>query len=234
MKNCPIPTELIVNSHYYLPVYKHEKEWKYININSWFDCIYYTYQKVNKVSDKTKLCSIDIGCKNFLSIYGLDGTCYKLKSDYQILDDILRDTSMAYEIKDIIIKKMIEELHVRSAKFICKNFNIIYIGYVNNEGKIDSKKMPNIEDNLLKILGHNDFLRTLQKYAKKFKKTLRIVDESFTSVQCTNCAMFHTYTRIYTPDDSERRKLCCKYCNVVVCRDCGASRSILIKNEHRF
>lgn len=236
MKNCPISKELIINSQYYLPIYKNENEWKYINIDSWFDCIYYTYKKelnTNK-SSKTKICSIDIGCKNFLSIYGLDGTCYKLKSNYKIIDDILRNNYIPYEIKDRMIKQLIHELHEKSATFICKNFNIIYIGYVNNEGNINSRKMNSIEDNLLKILCHNDFLRILKNKCVKLKKTLRIVDESFTSVQCANCAMFHKYERIFSNDDSERRKLHCKYCNIELCRDLNASKNILIKNEHKF
>jgi len=242
MKNSPIAKELIINSQYYLPIYKNENEWKYININSWFDCIYYTYKKelydINNTricsSSKTKICSIDIGCKNFLSIYGLDGTCYKLKSNYKIIDDILKNDTIQNDVKNIMIKQLINELHIKSATFICKNFNIIYIGYVNNEGNIDSNKMNSIEDNLLKILCHNDFLRVLKKRCKKLKKTLRIVDESFTSVQCTNCAMFHKYERIFSNDDSERRKLHCKYCDVQLCRDLNASKNILIKNEHKF
>ncbi len=236
MKNSPIAKELIINSQYYLPIYKNENEWKYININSWFDCIYYTYKKeinTNK-NYKTKICSIDIGCKNFLSIYGLDGTCYKLKSNYKIIDDILKNSTINNETKNDMIKQLINELHIKSATFICKNFNIIYIGYVNNEGNIDSNKMSSIEDNLLKILCHNNFLRVLKNKCKKLKKTLRIVDESFTSVQCTNCAMFHKYERIFSDDDSERRKLHCKYCDVQLCRDLNASKNILIKNEHKF
>lgn len=236
MKNCPISKDLIINSQYYLPIYKNENEWKFINIDSWFDCIYYTYKKeinINK-SNKTKICSIDIGCKNFLSIYGLDGTCYKLKSNYKIIDDILRNNQLSNEIKNNKIKDLINELHHKSATFISKNFNIIYIGYVNNEGNIDASKMPSIEDNLLKILCHNDFLRVLKKKCTKSKKILRIVDESFTSVQCANCAMFHKYERIYSDNDSERRKLHCKYCDIQLCRDLNASKNILIKNEHKF
>ena len=236
MKNSPIAKELIINSQYYLPIYKNENKWKYININSWFDCIYYTYKKEinNNKTYKTKICSIDIGCKNFLSIYGLDGTCYKLKSNYKIIDDILKNSTINNETKNDMIKQLINELHYKSATFICKNFNIIYIGYVNNEGNIDSNKMSSIEDNLLKILCHNNFLRVLKNKCKKLKKTLRIVDESFTSVQCTNCAMFHKYERIFSDDDSERRKLHCKYCDVQLCRDLNASKNILIKNEHEF
>lgn len=236
MKNSPIAKELIINSQYYLPIYKNENKWKYININSWFDCIYYTYKKEinNNKTYKTKICSIDIGCKNFLSIYGLDGTCYKLKSNYKIIDDILKNSTINNETKNDMIKQLINELHYKSATFICKNFNIIYIGYVNNEGNIDSNKMSSIEDNLLKILCHNNFLRVLKNKCKKLKKTLRIVDESFTSVQCTNCAMFHKYERIFSDDDSERRKLHCKYCDVQLCRDLNASKNILIKNEHKF
>lgn len=240
MKNCPIAKDLILNSQYYLPIYKNENEWKFISINSWFDCIYYTYKKeldYNKyehIRNKTKICSIDIGCKNFLSIYGLDGTCYKLKSNYKIIDDILKNNEIIYNIKDMMIKQLINELHIKSAKFICKNFNIIYIGYVNNEGCIDSRNMLSIDDNLLKLLCHNDFLRILKKTCSKLKKTLRIVDESFTSVQCANCAMFHKYDRIFSDNDSERRKLHCKYCNVELCRDLNASKNILIKNEKYF
>ena len=127
MKNCPISKELIINSEYYLPIYKNENEWKYININSWFDCIYYTYKKeinTNKTY-KTKVCSIDIGCKNFLSIYGLDGTCYKLKSNYKIIDDILKNSTINNEIKNDMIKQLINELHYKSATFIMKEISIL-------------------------------------------------------------------------------------------------------------
>lgn len=225
----PICKELIKNSNYYLPIFKNEKEFKKINMNTWVDFIYYKYDRFNV---KNNICSIDIGAKNFISLYGVTGTCFKIKSDYKIIDDILKNNSLSYDYKDSLITELINELHIKSAKFICNNYDIIYIGFVNNKGNINSREMETIEDNLLKILCHTDFLDTLKKYAKKYKKELNIVDESFTSKHCSKCGESNKFERILNPDDSERRKYICKYCGFIADRDLNASRLILIKNEH--
>lgn len=225
----PISKELIKQSNYYLPNFKNEKEFKRINMNTWAEFMYYKYDRFNV---KNNICSIDIGTKNFISLYGVTGTCFKIKSDYKIIDDILQDKNISYEDKDSLITKLIVELHEKSAKFICNNYDIIYVGYVNNKGNINSREMETIEDNLLKILCHTEFLDTLKFYAKKYKKELKIVDESFTSKQCSSCGEFNKFERIIDPDDSERRKYICKYCGFTADRDLNASRSILIKNEH--
>ncbi len=225
----PICKELIKKSNHYLPNFKNEKEFKKINMNTWADFIYYTYTKV-KLEKNT--CSIDIGCKNFISLYSLNGTCFKIKSDYKIIDNILKNNELDYDIKDSLITNLIDELHEKSAKFICNNYDIIYIGYVNNKGNINSREMINIKDNLLKLLCHTNFLNTLKFYAKKYKKELKIVDESFTSKYCSRCGESNNFERILDPDDSERRKYICKYCGFLADRDINAARSILIKNEH--
>ena len=229
MTQYPICKELIKNSKYYLPNFKNEKEFKKINMNTWADFMYYTYTKV-KLAKTT--CSIDIGVKSFISLYSLNGTCVKIKSDYKIIDDILKDNNISYDIKDSLIAGLINELHIKAAKFICNNYDIIYVGYVNNKGNINSREMKNIEDNLLKILCHTDFLDTLRYYAKKYKRELKIVDESFTSKYCSRCGESNKFERILDPDDSERRKYICKHCGFTADRDLNASRSILIKNEH--
>lgn len=162
----------------------------------------------------------------------MSGTCFKIKSDYKIIDDVLQDNTISYDTKDYLINKLIIELHDKSARFICNQYDIIYIGFVNNKGYINSREMPNIKDNLLKILCHTDFLDILKFYADKYKKELKIVDESFTSKYCSKCGESNNFERILDIDDSERRKYICKYCSFVSCRDLNASRLILIKNEH--
>jgi len=235
MKNTPIDKDLILNSTYYKPVFKNEHEWKHINTKSWYDCLYYTYHTSNKSrSEKVKKCAIDIGAKVFLSVYGTLGTCYKLKSDYKLIDDIIKCKHINHMVKNIMIEYLMNEMHTKAATFICNNFDIIYIGYVNNNMDIKTETMIGVKDNLLKILGYNQFLITLRKCAKKYKKTLRIVDESYTSVQCTSCGEKNVFTRIIFGNDFERRKYTCNYCNYEGCRDVSASRSILIKNEHYF
>mgnify|MGYP001574470081 CR=1 FL=1 len=230
VRQLPIEKELITQSKYYLPTFKNENEFKKLDLDTWFDFIYFKYDKfkINK-----NICSIDIGCKNFISMYSLHGTCFKIKSDYKIIDNILKDNSLSYDVKDSLITDLINELHKKAAKFICNQYEIIYVGFVNNKGGINSRKMQNIEDNLLKILGHTEFLKTLKFYAKKYKRDLKIVDESFTSGACSCCGEYNKFERLFDEDDSERRKYTCKFCGFVSCRDLGACRNILIKNENK-
>ncbi len=231
-KNAPIDKDLIINSKYYVPHFINEKEWTIINIFNprWFKIISYNY----KIQNINKTCSIDIGCKNFITLYGLDGLCYKIKSDYYIIDRILKSKKFSYNEKDNKIKKLINDLHTISADFICKQYDIIYVGLVTNKGNINSKNMKSIEDNLLKIVSHKEFLDILTHYAFIYNKEIRIVEESYTSVQCGVCGEKNKFTRIYDIDDSERRKYTCLFCHNDFCRDLNASRNILIKNENYF
>lgn len=231
MKQSRIPTDLIKNSTYFIPTYINESEWDSINLNTWFDCIYYNYN-INERFNR-KVCSIDIGCMNFISLYGINGECYKIKSDYQKINKILKNNKYDSNRKNVLIMNLINELHTKTSKFICSKYDIIYIGYVNNSGEINSDKMTDIYDNLLKILHHNNFLIKLEKICKKYKKELKIVDESFTSVTCTSCGELNKFKRMWLDDCSDRRRYICEYCNVVTCRDISASRNILIKNEFK-
>lgn len=233
-KNLPIDKELIINSKYYIPYFTNEHEWNIINILNprWFKILSYNY-KINSQS-KLKTCSIDIGCKNFITLYGLDGICYKIKSDYIIIDKILKSKKFTNFEKDTKIKKLINDLHTISAEFICQQYDIIYVGLVTNKGDINSKLLKSIDDNLLKIVSHKEFLEIFTKYANIYKKEIRIVEESYTSVQCGVCGEKNKFIRIYNNDDSERRRYTCLFCHNNFCRDLNASRNILIKNENKF
>lgn len=234
IKNKPIDKEIIKSCNYYIPYFKNEKYWKKIKNKSWFNILYYNYKLSKKIYQTSNVCSIDVGCKNFISLYGLDGICYKIKSDYSIIDTILQNNKLEYKVKDKIIKSLIDELHISSAKLICSKYDIIYVGLVNNKGNINSKKMNTIEDNLLKIVSHKEFLDTLLEIASLYDKRIKIVEESFTSVQCGVCGEFNKFGRIVNNDDSERRKYTCKYCNNEFCRDINAARNILIKNQKKI
>ncbi len=227
-KNCPINQSLIINCTYYVPHYTNEKNWSIINQTEWLKILEYNY--IN--NQNSNICSIDIGCKNFISLYGLDGFCYKIKSDFSIIDSILQNNNLSYNEKDRQIIKLINDLHVISAEIICRRYDIIYVGLVNNKGNINSKLMESIEDNLLKIISHKEFLDVLKKCADKYNKKIKIVEESYTSVQCGVCGNKNKFNRIFVDDDSERRKYTCKYCTSEFCRDLNAARNILIKNEH--
>ena len=71
----------------------------------------------------------------------------------------------------------------------------------------------------------------LSKSLLSDNKEIKIVEESYTSVQCGVCAEFNKFGRIFSDDDSERRKYSCKHCYSEFCRDINAARNIIIKNE---
>jgi len=225
----PIDKVLIKQSKLFIPYYKNEKYWNKINLSSWFDCIVYKYD-VPENNIKKNICSIDIGAMNFVSIYSPDGLCYKVKTKKEKLDKVLSNKNITLIQKETKIKNLINDLHIKTINLICKNFNTIYIGQICSVDCTNFQKINTIEDNLVKVLCHNQFLNSLKKYANKKNKKLYIVDESFTSKTCAKCGELNKFERIQFADDSDRRKYICKYCNNILCRDLNAAYLILIKN----
>lgn len=227
----PVDKDLIVKykEKLYVPYFITEDCWQNENTNSWFRCLKYTYD--NDTNFNKSLCGVDIGCKNFITLYGANGLCYRIVVDEQKINNILINKNISYAKKDKKIKNLINELHIKTAILICRNFHHIYIGQTYTVDKIDSKSMKSTVDNLSSILSHNRFLKILYKYAKKTKKNINIVDESFTSKHCGECGELKSkFNRIMYGDDSERRKYICDFCNAVLHRDVNAARIIIIKN----
>jgi transposase len=223
----PIDKSLIKNSKYFIPYYKNEKYWNKINVSSWFDCIKYNY---NIPNNDNNTCSIDIGTANFISLYSPRGECYKIKINKNKLENIFKNTDLSPQKKEQKIKNLIYELHIKTINLICDNFDIIYIGQICSVDCTDFQKIDTIEDNLVKVLCHNQFLTLLQKHANEKNKQLHIVDESFTSKTCSKCGELNNFKRMQFESDSERRKYMCKYCDSILCRDVNAAYLILIKN----
>lgn len=227
----PIDKNLIkkYKNKLFLPYFIKENKWKVLNTHSWFTCLYYKYNVKNRLYNG--LCGIDIGCKNFLTIYGSNGICYRIIADEEKLDNILKNNQLTYEKKDKKITNMINDLHIQSSRLICNSFQNIYIGQIHTKDLIDSKNMKTTHDNLTRILSHNKFLQILTKFAMKRTKNLHIVDESFTSKHCGVCGEIkHKFKRIQFGTDSERRKYICEFCGTILHRDINASRLIIIKN----
>lgn len=229
----PINKELIIKyrEKLYIPYFIPEYYWEYENTNSWFKCLKYKYN--NDIDFDKSLCGVDIGCKNFITLYGANGLCYRIVVNEEKINNILIDNNLSYAQKDTKIRNLIYELHIKTAILICKNFQYIYIGQTYTVDKIDSKSMETTKDNLSSILSHNRFLKILYKYATKTKKNIYIVDESFTSKHCGVCGeLKNKFKRVQFGDDSERRKYICDFCNAVLHRDVNAARIIIIKNIH--
>lgn len=230
-KQRPIDKKLIkqYQNKLFIPYFIEEEKWIKINTHSWFDCLIYKYKIKKRIYHN--LCGIDIGCKNFLTIYGSNGVCYRIIANEEKIDKILQSNDLTYLEKDQKIYNMINDLHIQSARLICNSFRNIYVGQIHTKDNIDSKNMKTITDNLTSILLHNKFLQILTKFAIKKKRNLHIVDESFTSKHCGICGEIkHKFKRIQFGTDSERRQYICEFCGNILHRDINASRLIIIKN----
>lgn len=231
-KQQPINKNIIrnLNNKLFIPYLINENKWKEIYTHSWFKCLIYKYNIKNK--NNSGICGIDIGCKNFVTIYSPSGICFRIIVNKLKINNILKNKNITYEQKDKRINNLINELHIQTSRLICNYFQEIYIGQIYSKDEINSKKFKTTRDNLKPILSHNKFLNILQNFSNKYKKKLYIVDESFTSKHCGNCGeLKNKFKRIKDGNDSDRRKFICDFCNYKLHRDINAARLIIIKNK---
>lgn len=110
-------------------------------------------------------------------------------------------------------------MHSKTALFLCKNFDTILIPeYKTKELAENLSRLVN-RSNL--ALSHYSFRTRLMHTAKRLKRKVHIVPESYTSLTCTNCG--HVNTR------NSDEFLTCTSCNVRMHRDIRGSRNIWLK-----
>lgn len=194
-------------------------------------------KKQTVTTEKYDICSIDGGLKTFLTVYNPEKECMKIMNrDNKIKLTRLVNKKIALEklertrnIKLAILrnnKKIannVQELHYKSALYLCRNFNIIYLGKLSTQCIIKSKTLSTFDKHFALALSHYSFYQILKNKCNEFDKTLHYVDESYTSKTCGYCGELYDVgvSRIYN----------CSKCNNVYDRDMNAARNILIKNE---
>ncbi len=149
------------------------------------------------------------------------------------------------------IKGYVNEVHKKSAKYLCENYNNILIPEFKtkpmiskNQIRIENEKIKKIQDkekakNELKILNkkiklssnikfvlsmqsHYKFKEYLKATAKRYRTFVHEVDESYTSQCCTMCGIL---SKTY---DNKRVKTC--VCGCKLDRDLNGSRNIYLKS----
>jgi putative transposase len=149
------------------------------------------------------------------------------------------------------IKGYVNEVHKKSAKYLCENYSNILLPefktkpmiskyeiknrtnkikeLTKEEGKKELrllKKKIRLSNNVkfvLSMQSHYKFKEYLKATAKRYRTNIYEVDESFTSQCCTMCGML---SKDY---DIERLKTC-KACKYKIDRDENGSRNIYIKS----
>ncbi len=251
VRECKLQYDTILKKYYLLVVFDRKKNAKLL---------------------REKFVACDPGEKNFLSIYSnkkianlgtnmrekilaykkqiskLQSKVNKKKKNKKKIQKHLIKTMRCLEKK---IKNYANEIHKKSARYLCLNFENILIpkfgtkNMISNKIKVEKNekinKLPDGEEKkqkrkefrkenklskkikyVLQHQSHYRFREYLMHYAKRYRSTVLIVDESYTSVCCTNCG---TQSNNY---DSKRIKECIN-CKKKIDRDENGSRNIFIK-----
>ncbi len=149
------------------------------------------------------------------------------------------------------IKGYVNEVHKKSAKFLCENYKNILIPEFKtkpiiskNRIKIENERIKNIKDKIkarielrelnkkiklssnvkfvLSMQSHYKFKEYLKATAKRYRTIVHDVDESYTSQCCTMCGIL---SKTY---DNNRVKNC--VCGTKIDRDTNGSRNIYLKS----
>ena len=126
------------------------------------------------------------------------------------------------------IKGYVNEIHKKSAKYLCENYDKILIPTFGTQGMLKNYNENNKKNNLPKSVkyvlqrqSHYKFKMYLKAMAKRYRVEVMDVEEAYTSKVCTYCG---TMGDEYTKD---RIKIC--KCTNKVDRDINGSRNILLK-----
>jgi len=233
---------------------------------------FYVVHKMDKIiiNDREKVVALDPGEKIFQNFYALKETgkfgenmrdkirplmrkiskIQKLSSESKIKTQKIKYTKIINRYYRRI-KGYVNEIHKKTANYLCKNYENILIPIFKTKPLISNKKAQNErarigkitdeeqkkEENkkfnkslqmsdevkfVLSMQSHYRFKEYLKSCAKKYRTNVYEIDESFTSQACTKCG---NLSKEY---DNKRVKQC--KCGYKIDRDMNGSRNILLKN----
>ena len=191
---------------------------------------------ITNSTERFEVCGIDPGLKTFLTIYNPEKECIKIMNrdtTTKLTRLINKKIALTKLDRTKIIKRAIlrnnrrihnnvKELHYKSARFLCQNYNKIYLGKLSTQSIVKGK-LTSFDKHFAHALSHFTFSQVLENKCKEFEKILYYVDESYTSKTCGNCGSLYDVklSRVYS----------CANCSQNYDRDMNAARNILIKNE---
>ena len=194
-------------------------------------------EKEIKTNNKNNwVCSLDPGNRKFQTIYSPTSDNYTIigeRASSILYNKLLTlDKLLSKPIKNKLkikklrnrIKNLQSELHNKTIKFLCENFNEINVPKLTKENDIIRKYNRKINTKTVRnmtVLGHSMFIEKLKAKVDLYKNVLiNIVTEEYTSQRCLNCSgLTKTASEIYV----------CKTCKFKIDRDILGSTNILIK-----
>jgi IS605 OrfB family transposase len=180
--------------------------------------------KFRKSGDR--IISLDPGIRKFLvgydptgkSIFIGEGANTELINLLHVIDKT-EDSYLLWKK----VKNLVAEMHWKSISYLIENYDIILLPEFKVSQMIKKKnKLSRNTKRLMNMYSFYKFRERLQYKCNMYNKKLIIVDESYTSCTCGQCG------KINQVKGNEVFE--CKHCGLVMDRDAGGSRNILIKN----
>ena len=199
------------------------------------------YEKVIS-TDTTRYekCSLDPGMRTFQTVYTPSGNCYEIcnsETSNQITNLVDRihkkdkgNPSGYKRYRNRLrekLKNKVNDLHWKSARFLCKKFNTIVVGNMSTKSIVSNKlNLQSKTKNQTYSLAHYTFILRLKSKAEEFGCNVIIQDESYSSKTCGGCGNINEKL-----GSSKIFKCPQNKCNFICDRDVNASRNILIKSK---
>ena len=189
-----------------------------------------------------RICALDMGERTFGTLYDPDGTIAFLGTDanqrvknrlkvvYKLRNG-LKTKLPLWKRKKILkavrrasakLKNLIKDMHHRIATWLVSSYDVVLIGKLG-VGVMKSKRKGK---RVLQALAHYSFRRTLLQKASLHRKSVRVVNEAYTTKQCNRCGYIN-----WTIGSNET--FSCKNCKVVCHRDIHSGRGIFIRSMSR-
>jgi putative transposase len=198
-------------------------------------------EKSCKTSRPNKIIALDPGIRTFLTGYSDkdivvigDNVKEKLTKLHKNIDKKKKQKKGKIEEKESKerykkrirrkIKNMVDDLHWKTAKHLCKNNDVILLGNMSTSSIISNKKnLDPMTKRNASALSHYTFMQRLKSKAEEYNVDFRYVDESYTSITCGRCSKNNNNL----PKGFKIFKCSCGY---ILGRDINGARNILIKN----
>ena len=117
------------------------------------------------------------------------------------------------------INNLITDLHRRAAKWLCENYQYIFIPRMNFHQFRNLHRKPKTT---MATLSHCRFLDRLIQKSRMYKTTVVEVDESFTSKTCSLCGWQHETL-------GRNSVFACRNCGLEIDRDMNAAKNIMLR-----
>jgi transposase len=185
--------------------------------------------------DRKPTCSLDPGLRTFQTGYDKKKTFDIGNGISDIIKPIVKQINekkcnlswykrLSKRLYDKI-KHTVDDLHYKSAKWLCLRYDTILIGNISTKRCISKNgNLSPINRQLLQFCSHYKFRQRLIGKGKLFDCQVREVDESYTTRTCGNCGADN-------PEVGKKKIFRCLQddCKFVYGRDYNAARNIMIK-----